>query len=44
MQYIAAIDLGNNCTRCILFDQAGHIVSVGQKEHEQIYPNPGWVE
>ncbi|MGI9160677.1 MAG: glycerol kinase GlpK, partial [Saprospiraceae bacterium] len=44
MQYIAAIDQGTTSTRCILFDQAGHIVSVGQKEHEQIYPKPGWVE
>ncbi len=44
MQYIAAIDQGTTSTRCILFDQAGHIISVGQKEHEQIYPKPGWVE
>jgi glycerol kinase len=44
MQYIAAIDQGTTSTRCILFDHAGQIVSVGQKEHEQIYPKPGWVE
>jgi glycerol kinase len=27
-----------------VFDRAGRIVSVAQKEHEQIYPQPGWVE
>jgi glycerol kinase len=43
-KYIAAIDQGTTSTRCILFDHQGNIVSVGQKEHEQIYPQPGWVE
>ena len=43
-QYIAAIDQGTTSTRCILFDKAGTIVAVGQKEHEQIYPQAGWVE
>ncbi|TLV00042.1 glycerol kinase GlpK [Dyadobacter luticola] len=43
-KYIAAIDQGTTSTRCILFNHQGHIVSVGQKEHEQIYPKPGWVE
>ncbi|MDR6809342.1 glycerol kinase [Dyadobacter sp. BE34] len=43
-KYIAAIDQGTTSTRCILFNQQGNIVSVGQKEHEQIYPKPGWVE
>ncbi len=43
-KYIAAIDQGTTSTRCILFDRAGTIVAVGQKEHEQIYPKPGWVE
>lgn len=43
-KYIAAIDQGTTSTRCILFNQQGNIVSVGQKEHEQIYPHPGWVE
>jgi len=42
--YIAAIDQGTTSTRCILFDRRGSIVSVGQKEHRQIYPQPGWVE
>jgi len=43
-KYIAAIDQGTTSTRCILFDHAGSIVSVEQKEHRQIYPLPGWVE
>ena len=43
-KYVAAIDQGTTSTRCILFDKQGNIVSVGQKEHEQIYPQPGWVE
>jgi len=43
-QYIAAIDQGTTSTRFIVFDRAGRIVSVAQKEHEQIYPQPGWVE
>ena len=43
-KYIAAIDQGTTSTRCILFDHAGNIVAADQKEHEQIYPQPGWVE
>jgi glycerol kinase len=43
-KYIAAIDQGTTSTRCILFDQAGNIVAVDQREHRQIYPKPGWVE
>ena len=43
-QYIAAIDQGTTSTRCIVFDRQGTIVSQGQKEHTQIYPQPGWVE
>ena len=44
MKYVAAIDQGTTSTRCIIFDKKGNIVTVGQKEHEQIYPRPGWVE
>jgi glycerol kinase len=44
MNYVASIDQGTTGTRCIIFDKKGNIVSVGQKEHEQIYPKPGWVE
>ncbi|WP_020597403.1 glycerol kinase GlpK [Spirosoma panaciterrae] len=42
--YIAAIDQGTTSTRCIVFDRQGQIVSLAQKEHKQIYPQPGWVE
>ena len=42
--YIAALDQGTTSTRFIVFDRGGRIVSVAQKEHEQIYPRPGWVE
>lgn len=42
--YIGAIDQGTTSTRFIVFDHSGRIVSVAQKEHEQIYPKPGWVE
>jgi glycerol kinase len=43
-KYIAAIDQGTTSTRCILFDNTGALIAVEQKEHEQIYPKPGWVE
>src|SRR5918998_971275 len=43
-QYAAAIDQGTTSTRCMVFDHGGNVVSVAQKEHEQIYPKPGWVE
>jgi glycerol kinase len=43
-QYAAAIDQGTTSTRCMIFDHAGHVVAAAQREHEQIYPRPGWVE
>jgi glycerol kinase len=43
-QFIASIDQGTTSTRCILFDHSGQVVVVAQKEHQQIYPMPGWVE
>ena len=43
-EYVAAIDQGTTSTRCILFDHSGKIIATAQKEHEQIYPEPGWVE
>ena len=43
-KYAAAIDQGTTSTRCMMFDHGGNVVSVAQKEHEQIYPKPGWVE
>ena len=42
--YIGAVDQGTTSTRFIVFDRSGRIVSVAQKEHEQIFPQPGWVE
>jgi len=41
--YIGAIDQGTTSSRFIVFDGSGRIVSIAQKEHEQIYPKPGWV-
>ncbi len=43
-KYIAAIDQGTTSTRCMIFNHAGQVVSLAQKEHRQIYPQPGWVE
>ncbi|WP_182112158.1 glycerol kinase GlpK [Actinotalea sp. JY-7876] len=42
--YILAIDQGTTSSRAIVFDHSGTIVATGQKEHEQIFPKPGWVE
>jgi glycerol kinase len=42
--YLGALDQGTTSTRFIVFDRTGRAVSVAQKEHEQIYPKPGWVE
>lgn len=44
MPYIAAIDQGTTSTRFLVFDHDGSIVSIAQREHRQIYPQPGWVE
>ncbi|MFJ6675304.1 glycerol kinase GlpK [Actinosynnema sp. NPDC091369] len=43
-KYVAAIDQGTTSTRCMIFDHSGRVVSVDQKEHEQIFPQAGWVE
>ena len=42
--YIGAIDQGTTSSRFIVVDGSGRIVSTAQREHEQIYPKPGWVE
>ena len=42
--YIGAIDQGTTSTRFTVFDRSGRAVATAQKEHEQIYPLPGWVE
>ncbi|PWB68812.1 MAG: glycerol kinase [Anaerolineales bacterium] len=43
-EYIAAIDQGTTSTRFMIFDHGGNVIAVDQKEHQQIYPRPGWVE
>ena len=43
-RYIASIDQGTTSTRCMIFDHKGKTVSISQKEHKQITPQPGWVE
>ncbi|HKS56168.1 MAG TPA: glycerol kinase GlpK, partial [Steroidobacteraceae bacterium] len=43
-KYVGAIDQGTTSSRFIVFDAQGAIVSLAQKEHRQIYPQPGWVE
>jgi glycerol kinase len=41
---IGAIDQGTTSTRAMLFDERGRIIGMGQREHRQIFPEPGWVE
>ena len=43
-EYVGALDQGTTSNRFIIFDHAGQIVGLDQKEHEQIFPQPGWVE
>jgi len=43
-KYSAAVDQGTTSTRFMIFDHKGLVVGVDQKEHEQIFPKPGWVE
>src|SRR5580658_7775591 len=42
--FIGAIDQGTTSTRFLVFDRAGRIAASAQKEHQQICPQPGWVE
>src|SRR3954452_22420075 len=44
MKYILALDQGTTSSRAIVFDQAGAIIAIAQKEFPQIFPKPGWVE
>ena len=44
MSYILALDQGTTSSRAILFDHAGNICAVAQKEFAQYFPEPGWVE
>ncbi|HEX7556502.1 MAG TPA: glycerol kinase GlpK [Leptolinea sp.] len=43
-KYVAAIDQGTSSTRFMLFDHSGQITALDQKEHQQFYPQSGWVE
>ena len=43
-RYVAALDQGTTSSRAMIFDHAGRVVASSQMEHEQIYPEPGWVE
>jgi glycerol kinase len=43
-QYVIAVDQGTTSSRAIVFDHTGNIISKGQLEHEQIFPQAGWVE
>jgi glycerol kinase len=43
-KYAAALDQGTTSTRFMVFDHGGQVVEIDQREHEQIYPKPGWVE
>jgi glycerol kinase len=42
--YIGSLDQGTTSTRFVIVDRAGDFVAYDQQEHEQIYPQPGWVE
>ncbi|MBB6098381.1 glycerol kinase [Deinobacterium chartae] len=44
MKYILALDQGTTSSRAIVFDHDGNIVAAAQKEFNQIFPQPGWVE
>ena len=43
-RYVAAIDQGTTSSRCMIFDAFGEVAAIAQKEHAQIFPQPGWVE
>ncbi|MBO0853230.1 MAG: glycerol kinase GlpK [Nocardia sp.] len=43
-RFVAAIDQGTTSSRCIVFDGSGRIAGLAQREHEQLFPHPGWVE
>jgi len=43
-KYVLTIDAGTTSERAILFNKKGEILNISQKEIEQFYPNPGWVE
>lgn len=44
MRYVGALDQGTTSTRFMIFDDSGAVISSDQREHRQIFPQPGWVE
>ena len=44
MSYLLALDQGTTSSRSIVFDAQGRILAIAQREFQQIYPQPGWVE
>ena len=44
MKYILALDQGTTSSRAILFDRAGQVFAMAQREFRQVFPQPGWVE
>lgn len=43
-KYVMALDQGTTSSRCIIFDHRGRVIAKAQKEFQQIFPKPGWVE
>jgi glycerol kinase len=44
VRYVLALDQGTTSSRALLFDQSGTIRAIAQREFDQIFPQPGWVE
>ena len=44
MKYVVALDQGTTSSRAILIDSEGNLISIKQKEFNQIFPKQGWVE
>lgn len=43
-KFILALDQGTTSSRTLVVNHAGEVIAVSQKEFQQIYPKPGWVE
>ena len=44
MPHVLALDQGTTSSRAIVFDESGSVVAMAQREFQQIFPRPGWVE
>jgi glycerol kinase len=44
MDYMLSIDQGTTSSRAVVFDRAGQVVAMAQREFTQYFPRPGWVE